>query len=207
MEDNKEKNKEEVQEDLKIADKTNFKDLYVIKDVRGIFISRGMPNKSNLINMILWETILQPQVTSKTAQVSSLISLDSLRFYTTDKKNITVPKLDKDGKVILKKKSGEIKEKDFKNFETEKKEINVVLTIKDIFNNLNDYENTLADELTIEDFDLSNKETMSSLMDIAVPNFDKDKFKNYHLKKVIKYYTWFKEALNEFNEFGKENKK
>lgn len=84
------------------------------------------------------------------------------------------------------------------------------LDLKNVFVNLHNYEESLDDNLVVEDFNLKNKETVDSLMNIAVPNYDKDKFKDYHLKKVIKYYKWFKEALIiivEFTENVNKSKK
>ncbi len=203
---------EKIQEDsnLKIADNTDFNQLYVVKGKAGIFLLKVMKDstnqyKNNIIPLIEWKTLFNPDSKTHSILSKNIISLANFAFYTTDKEIIQVPVLDKDGKFIEKK--IETTEESEKEFETEDKEIDLVLSIKDLFNNLNEYENLLDDNISVEDLDLSNVDTVLSLMDISVPNFDPEKFKPYHLTKAIKYYVWFKEALLEFNAFSEKIKK
>lgn len=74
---------------------------------------------------------------------------------------------------------------------TEDKE---VVSIQDVFNNLYNYEETLKDDLGIEDLDFNDSDTVTNLMEIAIPNHT-DEFKDYHLRKLVKYYTWTKESI------------
>ena len=70
-----------------------------------------------------------------------------------------------------------------------------VFPLQTVFNNLYNYEETLEGDTGIEDFDLNDPKTVENLMKIAIPNYDEDKFKPYHLLKVVKYYTWAKQSI------------
>lgn len=63
-----------------------------------------------------------------------------------------------------------------------------VFPIKAVFNNLHKYEESLEGDTTLDELDLKDKEIQKKLMEIAVPNYDPDKFKHYHLHKLIKWY-------------------
>lgn len=142
-----------------LIDNINFNELYVCKGVKGIFLILSMPNKSGLVGIRKWDSILDPNRKSLTVKYKNLIKLGDIIFHT-------------------------------------EKEEDLDLTLKEVFRNLNSYEETLPENVGIEDVDLENKDTVTNLMKIAVPNYDQDSFKDYHLKKLIKYYTWTKESMS-----------
>lgn len=199
-----EKTKEEPR---KIADGTNFRELHCVKGKAGIYLFVARNSKNGLITLRSWKDIFSADRKTITVKGSDIIPLDSFVFHTTAKETIQVPVVDKEGKFIEKKVKGKKKDDPNKEYETEDKEIDVIYYITDVFNNLNEYENTLEGDISIEDLDLSDTDSLIALMDIAVPKFDPQQFKDYHLRKVIKYYVWFKEALVEFNAFNEKLKK
>ena len=63
------------------------------------------------------------------------------------------------------------------------------ITLSDAFDNLQKhFDNEPTGELTVDSKD--------ELMDVICPDYDKDKFKGYHAKKIIQWYNEIVTAIN-----------
>ena len=215
---------EEIIEDSKFADHIGFQDLYVVKGLRGIFITVGQPNKDGLIALREWgKNMIEREV--KMVKVQNISNLGRFMFNTLDEKIIQVPvdnseveKLEKEiNTLFLQAKDSRDKEefgeymqkvdainqeieelKDSEDFKYEDKKVPVILGIRDVFNNLNDLE---QDVESILDYNtIINMGVLENTMQRAVPNYDPEEFKKHHLRDCIKWYNLTKSYLEELEE-------
>lgn len=193
----------EVQEEPKFADSIDFRQLYTVKGLQGIYIPQGDVNRAGFIGICRYEdnhkNLLGETRRTASVKAENLVNLGQFSFYTHAKTKTDVPDYEKMKEKYGMNDKGEIDiPKDMKKEDLLLKEIEipVILSLKDVFNNFNEYESTLDDDLTVDEFNLENENTLLNLMDIAVPQYDEEKFKSYHLKKCVKWYTWLKQSMH-----------
>lgn len=184
-------------EETKLGDILNLNDLVGIKGLSGIYMPIGRPTKSGLIAVKSWEDALSPPPT-KTHMVNpkKVVPLGELQFFTNDEIEVEVVVQE------LNEETGEMYiPEDPKDRKTEKKKFPKILRLKDVFNNLQDYEeNELKGDLSVGDLELKNPDTCQNLMSKAVPNFREDKFYPSHMRNVVKWFEAAKSALFKINE-------
>lgn len=152
-----------------ILENINYKDLFLVKGKPGIYISssRG-PSKQNMVGLRLWDEIFNPSARVSYYKMQDLTNLGSVVFYAQE---------------------------EVKDAKGKKQIVRKTLSIKDVFVNFSNFEDTMSDDIGIEDLDTNNPDTLANLMEIAVPNYDPDEFKSYHLKKVVKWYKKVKDVI------------
>lgn len=213
------------------VDHVGFNDLYVVKGIRGIFITVGKPNSKDYIGLREWGKKMIKRNTV-TVKVGNLTCLGSLVFATDDIDIVKVPvdttKLDKiqekfDEKLNILMETMKLTETSFNKLQTKYtadrkkvmdnpkfkyKDTNVPVTlgIKDVFNNLHG----VFQEFTIEPpftYDtLIAQGVVEDVMQTAVPNYNEDMFKKHHLRDCIKWFNLTRNYLVEFDEIINKDK-
>lgn len=215
------------EEEPKFADHIGFNELYTVKGLPGLFITVGAPNKSGLIALREWgKNLIDRKV--KMAKVKDIVNMGHYIFNTLDTKIIQVPVDDSEVKELQKEglqltndirnsqKDPErfqqlIQELDAINekikeittsddWELEDTEVPVVLTITDVFNNLYEVfeDSTLEPAFTYKNLEAQGK--VEEVMQAAVPNYDPEEFKKYHLRDCIKWFNLTRRYLEELSE-------
>ena len=208
------------------ADHVGFEELYVIKGIRGFFITVGKPNKSNLIGMREWGTNMISRK-AITVNVNMITCLGHLIFDTTaieiikepvDNTRIEKVQLSYNNSLRDLQDSDKLNEKSFnklqQEFEKTLKDIRkdpkflykdvekpVIVDIKTVMNNLHDYEKYSGESNLIEIYQsFLSQQDIEGFMEIIVPQYNPEKFKKHHLKDCIKWYSLLKQYLIDFDE-------
>jgi hypothetical protein len=148
-----------------IGDMIDFNNLYRLKGHEKIWSPVSDVHKSGMVTFVEWLT----KGHKKTVHKDAVIKLGHYFFATTEFE----PVLDEDGNEQLDKKG--------KTIERLKR-----LHISDILNNLNAH---------FVDVNVDDSTHIFELMEVMCPNFDRDEFKPYHAKQVVKWYNEIKNKI------------
>ena len=207
------------------ADHVGFDQLYIIKGIKGFFITVGKPNKNNLIGMREWgkDMISRKAIT---VNINMITCLGNLFFEThaveivkepIDNTRIEKAQLFYNNSFKDLQDSDKLNEKSFnklqQEFEKTLKNIRkdpkflyqdvkkpVIIDIKTVINNLHTYEL----DSSIKDLsyfkELNDSKEAQNFMEIIVPQYNPEKFKKHHLRDCIKWYFLLKQYLIDFDE-------